>query len=1128
MGLFDPSTMSSPQASASLVEIRHLESGKQIKDDLLTISGLRIVDQAGTSNPNQSSDVWRTPAINRPCIDFSASAFFAYSRLPPNKQLLLQTIPFALPSNISPLLDWDSEPTELEDLGLLGLEDFRSCIKPSSRALPVSQPPLLKRRSLEGRPQDLVSGLTKRSRFAIPLPAPSNLPGSSISAKIQSPALSALQSKSATKSNGPVRLRLGLTKRTNIGSRLAPNRPTNVLYDVSPKAKLTLRNPMKPNSPPKTEAESSDVSSSTGGTLAYGFKILDSAFSAEKLCIQLPIGMASANPSRSSNLSETMSRRTVVPAGRVLVPSSPSPLVDRTTEVPALPQSYDPGSPGSYADTSMLSAGVPGSPLLESRNAKPPSALPGLSNRLLPINIDQVQLPHLSSNILPSGSLSFSPEEPDPPNLSNQKDPGMSTSSHIDTSYDLKPDQLMASVFYDSSQGSNASQSNQVDISPNSPINVFAVNHNHESLPWELSPLENQDGSQLYGDHDPRPPELSRVVNSTKVSGNPGRGDSDINGHELSEECVVSSPRTLISITGQTGSSGPTNHHSNSGIKSILYDSSQDSPQLRPREVNSNYQHNQGQEEHPTAVDTSIPIPSWSSDISMQPHLNYALSGAWPTSSWEPFSIYDGGSPDELVSASYSLSLEDSEVRCLSDGQLRQESSAQSVSLTPLGHSTPHYSNTPTESTNGRIYNMSPPHGFLASANKRPGMSKLASYANTEGSLVKSNSPILSFTPLPKRNIPDDSLESIESPDISQRITTSKPFRNNPIFKFPSAKFTPELEEDISCESQVLRPKISTVSHGIPVTSHSTPTPNKVTRDEENQPENDRTPEVPSSISASAHDEQQIPPNVDETEDTDTRKIPQSREPSPAPDHPHLPTPQPQPPSPLTNKIYKSHLHNVIPQPHFLPSLPCPPLSLTEGMLASLVPPSFQNWFNQNGEPAQDQAAAAENFLSDTWGRAAWIIPVRGRAPWEGCSGAIVSLRPIKDRKKRIIVWTPAALRSFWTQIAGFRDTKRVGSLSMSFEAAPGKPSELEAPKKASELKATRSFEFIKLYHDSRVSLKLRTILQVLEFADEDRYGVDADVPREEETWAMTTRRLLGASTRLALLDGTGHIVLIS
>ncbi|KDN47586.1 hypothetical protein RSAG8_03376, partial [Rhizoctonia solani AG-8 WAC10335] len=123
------------------------------------------------------------------------------------------------------------------------------------------------------------------------------------------------------------------------------------------------------------------------------------------------------------------------------------------------------------------------------------------------------------------------------------------------------------------------------------------------------------------------------------------------------------------------------------------------------------------------------------------------------------------------------------------------------------------------------------------------------------------------------------------------------------------------------------------------------------------------------------------------------------------------------------------------------------------------------------------------NFSSDTWGRAAWIIPVRGRPPWDGCSGALVSLRPIRERKKKLIVWTPASLRSFWTQMAGFRDTKRVGSLSMSFEAVPGKPSVLEVPKQPSELKASRSFEFIKLYHDARVSLKLRTILQVLEFS---------------------------------------------
>jgi hypothetical protein len=613
-----------------------------------------------------------------------------------------------------------------------------------------------------------------------------------------------------------------------------------------------------------------------------------------------------------------------------------------------------------------------------------------------------------------------------------------------------------------------------------------------------------------------------------KVSGTPNLGDPDSSGHGLSQDCMEFSPPRPVLIPDQTTSSDPRNYHSISGMKSVLYNSSQDLPRLQSHPITLRDQHSQGQEQHPITTDISIPVPSWDSDMHMRFPPNQSLSGARPTDSWEPSPACDRGSPDELVSASHSLSLEDFEFRGFSDDQSREESSVQPTFLAPLGPSARHNS-TPTEFNNRGTYNTGLPRGFVVPANKRPGMPKLASYTITEDSPTGTHSPILSFTPLPKRNIPDASLESIESPDISQRITTSKYLLNNPTFRFPPAKLALELEEDISYESQVLQPKINSGPQEIPTPSHATPAPtsDKVTRREEDQPEDDHTPEVPSSIGASAHDEQ-IPSNVDETENTGDREILQSHEPSLRRGQPRLPIPQLRPLSPPTSMIYKGHLYSVIPQPHFLPSLPCPPPSLTEGMLASLASPSFQNWLSQDGKPAQDQTAAAEKFLSDVWGRAAWIIPVRGRAPWEGCSGAMVSLRPIKDRKKRMIIWTPAALRSLWAQMAGFRDTKRLGSLSMSFEAAPCKPPELEATKETSELRASHSFEFIKLYHDARVSLKLRTILKVLEFADEDQYGVSADVPKEGDIGTSTTRRLLGTSTRLALLNDTGHIVLIS
>jgi hypothetical protein len=67
------------------------------------------------------------------------------------------------------------------------------------------------------------------------------------------------------------------------------------------------------------------------------------------------------------------------------------------------------------------------------------------------------------------------------------------------------------------------------------------------------------------------------------------------------------------------------------------------------------------------------------------------------------------------------------------------------------------------------------------------------------------------------------------------------------------------------------------------------------------------------------------------------------------------------------------------------------------------------------------------------------------------------------------------------------------------------------------------------VYHDAKVSLKLRTIMKVLEFEDYDGYGVDAEVPQQDDGLGLAgARRLLGSTTRLPLVDETGRIMLIS
>ncbi|KAH7337589.1 hypothetical protein B0J17DRAFT_663528 [Rhizoctonia solani] len=1015
-------------------------------------------------------------------------------------------------------MDWGHSPTELEHLGLSGLDEFYSNIKPSTGGLTLAQQPLLKRgRPIGEHPQGLKPSLTKKPRFAAPLPSSPKLPTPAVSAKVQSAALSALQSKSSTRGNGSVRLRLGLSKRTNIGSKLELRRPPDAPYDLSVKVKLIPRQQTDVGPQSFSVTESSNSSNSADGTLALGFKIPDSAFDASgngKLQIQLPMKAISASSSRFSSTSEITSSKIVGPTGRVLVPASPTLLTGRIMEVPVTPDSCGPASPGSCTDTSMLSDSVPGSTSVSSRNvtssssfmlplafSSPSSNLLSTDNR---VQSQEGDSSNTTSDILLSPSLSLSLEELGQSKPSVQKDSTAELSSHLDTSYYLKPNQLMASGLYDSSQDSNDSQADRLTDNPNLPVDTSITSNNYESLPWDLS-QDDQDDAEHHDDQFPRSP-VSLMTTERLEAQTLNSEDSHTNDRGLSKGDPFD----------------PQERQSKPGLTSLLYDSSQASSQPQPRKSTPSDEHDQLDDS--INGDVSIPKPSWSPDTSPRSCSIYPLSGARPSNSWGSLPRRTRVSPADLVSASRSLSLEDFEVRCPPDHQSRGQSPTRSRSPTPLQPSAPHHSNIPINPANGSLCNMSPSLGWCMPANKRSGMSKLASYASMEDSPMGSYSPILSFTPFFKPNIPDNSLESIESPDTSLRIDAGKSFRPNPIFKFPLPRPIPELEDDISYESQVLRPKFTSAPHGTPHTSQLARLPDEVPRPENNGLRDDCTSGVPNSDGAPEH-ERQV---VDETANAGGQMILQSDTPVPAPDRPSSLTPQPRPPSPLVSKIYKGHLHNVIPQPHFLPSLPCPPPSLTEGMLASLVSPSYQSWLDKDGKPAQDQAAAAAEFSPDTWSRAAWIIPVRGRAPWEGCSGAVVSLRPIKERKKKVIIWTPASLRSFWTQMAGFRETKRVGSLSLSFEAVPGKPSDLEAPKQTSELKASRSFEFIKLYHDARVSLKLRTILQVLEFADEDRYGIDADVPKEGELGTVNMRRLLGASTRLALLDSTGHIVLIS
>ncbi|KAG8744541.1 hypothetical protein FRC10_009993 [Ceratobasidium sp. 414] len=598
----------------------------------------------------------------------------------------------------------------------------------------------------------------------------------------------------------------------------------------------------------------------------------------------------------------------------------------------------------------------------------------------------------------------------------------------------------MASVMYDSSQGSvtSSGESGKLHTSYGSlalPSNFdenFSSQKTNASGSWDLTDLPSSNLNSLNRVAPVLPcPEETHTTAILEVA--PEARDQ-------------SNPREDLTSLGMI---------------SVLYNSSQDDPNLPMSQRSPSPQE---------------PVPSWSTYQSSRNGIPRPLSGAQPSSSWSAPSV------DGLVAASRSLSLEDFE------NQVRQPS---------RGRPSPSDEKTLSEKS---LSHSQLEHDLIKSILRAPHLihpevSRLASSMSSED-------PIRSPTPNQpqpsKCGVDDDSIGSINSP-LPSRTVPSARAGGVPAFRLPG----PELEDDISFESQQAHKPTQTSP--TPLGDSDSPIDSSAGGQRSSVPRFDVLP-TPDGRSPRAG-------STGETEIKQSHNLSHSV---------ILPTQNHQTPlnrpalggttpfAPPTSKIFKGSLHNIIPQPHFFPSLPCPSPPLTEGMLAALEVSSVHAWFDKHGKP---KMAPTEGFVCEPWKRVAWIIPVRGRPPWEGCSSAAISSRPIvKARKKRTVLWTPSALRSLWTQLDGFRESKRVGSLSLSFEPA----------------QADQAFEFVKVYHEAKVSLKLRTILKVLEFRDYDGYGVDAEVPQEDEGELGGTRRLLGSSTRLALLDEVGRIILVS
>ncbi|KAF8607353.1 hypothetical protein BDV93DRAFT_542299 [Ceratobasidium sp. AG-I] len=935
-----------------------------------------------------------------------------------------------------------------------------------------------------------------------------------------------LKPKGTTTRHGSVRLRLGLQKRPNTSSRPAPEQSSDESYDVSVHVRMTPRRKLGAGPSRILAAETTERTDPESSALAFNLQLpaVTLPNKGDKFHLQFPVEFAAPGPSRNAQSARSLllgqsTPESTAPRGVVLVPSSPSPMTGRISDIPATSLRNDSSWIDSRVSASVLydsSEGSQSLPLHDTSSPRlflppplprNPTSTLGLNDSPR-INDSGCQNPATSNqssddptpDVLVSASLSLSLEESGSQLASIadsriNESPNLPASAHT-TRYDASrqaSSRMVTSVMYASSQELPDSQQS------------VATQDENGSASWNLSHLisGNLNAPPTAFIPPSLPPSKQPQPSRTRFS------PSQISGGSESPDSILDnldppSPRDG-DLTGLE-------------LISALYNSSQDAHvtglQQTPLAHSSPPGHAEANE------NTATPVPSWSSQSTSSLREPRALSGARPTSSWSPRTI-ENASPDDLIAASRSLSLEDFEHQVHPPPKnLTSTSRHHAVQRSAL-----------TESPSRQARRPGPGPAFTAkkaiSPAIRSGEPGLVQHVSTQDSIsdARSSTPKLLSR---EKNVHDDSIESIDSPQPRRNVSVG--LKALPAFRLPrtGAKAQPEDDDDdeISLDSEpVLRMPVRSSSMIVPPTHthHGNPVPAFATR-HKSDPKFRVPPDVMQAPALRSPVGSRLGTDITPAEKpiAPLSHIPRSFPP------PHsaldaLPSLPPQHPT-RASKTCKGHLHSMIAQPHLFPSLACPPPSLTEGMLASLEAPHFQTWLQEDGTPAPDQAAAAERFTSDAWSRAAWIVPVRGRAPWEGCSAAVVSLRPIVELKKRVVVWTPAALRSLWKQLIGFRESQRLGPLSMSFE-----PEAEELAEEISEPKGSQAFEFIKIYHDARVSLKLRTILKVLEMVDEDGYGVDASVPAEDEREASTLkRRLLGSSVRLALVDETGRVVLIS
>ena len=176
-------------------------------------------------------------------------------------------------------------------------------------------------------------------------------------------------------------------------------------------------------------------------------------------------------------------------------------------------------------------------------------------------------------------------------------------------------------------------------------------------------------------------------------------------------------------------------------------------------------------------------------------------------------------------------------------------------------------------------------------------------------------------------------------------------------------------------------------------------------------------------------------------------------------------------------------------KPHFYPSPFSPSQRLMKGKIYNKAEPIFISPYSSFSIP--DDA------------RVAWLIPIRGKLPWDGCtlfhfldSSETVPLT-CEPGSKDEIFWTRDSVAKFWSFLLELRRVGTLGSFGVSFHASkfsknsstvvsnvtrpsPSYPMAADSLTESSDSRATLSkVDYIKVYLDASRSFYVRSALDV-------------------------------------------------